>query len=357
MGNPDIVERIGEMDDRVNVLRFDREAGDTIIVANYGNHADTIGGNLASADWPGFARRTVERSIEGTKCIFINGIEGDVGSMDCFWKDGDLNNMELQFDDVMRGYAHARHMGNVVAGAVLSVYEKVNYIDIENIVCTERQINVPSNMPTQEELQEARQIYNLHMEGRDDELPYEGMMLINEAKCGTILALDKRYVAGEKGVGIEAHNPFSLERYKRIPEDTDYCTIWFGINDTAHTILGTIEDTTNETFYGAWNVVLEWFLIHRPYMKIGIIVTDANAHPAWRKATRECAQKWGIPYLDMMGDDKVPVIMGREPELNLCNRADELRKKSFEVSEKNGHPNLKAHEYQSFFIESFLRSL
>lgn len=183
------------------------------------------------------------------------------------------------------------------------------------------------------------------------------MMIINEAKCGSILALDKRYVAGEAGITIESRNPFSLERYKQIPDDADYCTIWFGINDSAHTNLGTIDDTTNETFYGAWNVILEWMITNRPYMKIGIIVTDADAHSDWRKATRECACKWGIPYLDMMGDVRVPVIMGREPELGLCAKAEELRTKSFVVSDKNGHPNLKAHEYQSYIIENFLRSL
>ena len=183
------------------------------------------------------------------------------------------------------------------------------------------------------------------------------MTVINEAKCGSILALDKGYLAGEDGKGIDFRKPFSYERYKNIPEDTDYCTIWFGINDSAHTNLGTIDDTTNETFYGAWNVVLEWLITNRPYMKIGIIITDADARPAWRQATRQCARKWGIPYLDMMGDDKVPVILGREQELGLCLKAEELRNRSFWVSEVNRHPNIQAHVYQSYFIEEFMRRL
>ena len=183
------------------------------------------------------------------------------------------------------------------------------------------------------------------------------MTIINEAKCGSILALSKSYLAGEEGTTMETRNPFSLERYKQIPEDADYCTICFGSNDSAHTNLGTIDDTTNETFYGAWNVVLEWLIANRPYMKIGILIASADANPKWRQAARECACKWGIPYLDMLGDEKIPVIMGREPELGLCQRALELRMQSFKVSDKNGHPNLKAHEYQSYIIENFLRSL
>lgn len=193
VGNPDIVASIGEMDDRVNVLRFDREGGETIIVANYGNHADTIGGNLVSADWPGFMRRTVERTLPNTKCFLLNGMEGDVGSVSCFWKDGDLNNMELQFDDVMRGYAHARHMGNVVAGAILQVYEKVNYVDVDSIACEEKVIHIASNMPDPSEMELAHKYHNLHIAGKDEEIPYKGMMLT------TVVAEAQRMVTLEHG--------------------------------------------------------------------------------------------------------------------------------------------------------------
>ena len=193
VGNPDLLESIGEMDDRVNVLRFDREGGDTIVIANYGNHADSIGGCLVSADWPGFMRRTVERAIPGTKCFLLNGVEGDVGSISCFWKDGDLNNMELQFDDVMRGYSHARHMGNVVAGAVLQVYEKVNYVDVDSIEATEKVIHIASNMPDPSEMEMAHKYHNLHVAGKDDEIPFEGMMLT------TVVAEAQRMVTLEHG--------------------------------------------------------------------------------------------------------------------------------------------------------------
>ena len=180
------------------------------------------------------------------------------------------------------------------------------------------------------------------------------MTVINEALCGSTIPLTKEYLAGTKP--IEYRQPFSYERYKRIPEDADYCTIWFGINDSATTDLGSIDDTTNETFYGGWNVVLEWLLENRPKMKIGIIVTNCGK-PEFREATRQCARKWGIPYLDMMGDPQVPVIFGKEPALGLCPRAQELRNPIYKVAEANGHPGLWAHEYQSYFIEAFLRRL
>ena len=182
------------------------------------------------------------------------------------------------------------------------------------------------------------------------------MTLINEALCGSIIALDKDYVTSPDTVSQGTRSPFTYQRYLRIPEDADYITIWFGINDSAHTNLGTIDDTTNETFYGAWNFVLKWLITNRPYAKIGIIITNGAAE-SYRKAEREVADKWGIPYLDMMGDRKIPVIFGRESSLKMCSEANTLRRNKFVVTPSNGHPNIEAHKYQSTFIENFLRSL
>lgn len=182
------------------------------------------------------------------------------------------------------------------------------------------------------------------------------MTIVNEAKCGSIMSLDKSYVESPDTVSIATRNPFSLNRYKQIPEDADYITMWFGINDSGHTILGTIDDTSNDTFYGAWNVVLPYLIEHHPYAKIGIIITD-RGNEKYRQATREVAIKWGIPYLDMMGDDRVPVMMYRETSLGLCKEAGDLRYNTFRVASNNGHPSWQAHEYQSTFIEHFLRSL
>ena len=182
------------------------------------------------------------------------------------------------------------------------------------------------------------------------------MTLINDGKCGSIMPLSKQYVNGDEGIAENYRNPFSLNRYLNIPSDVDYITLWFGINDSSNTNLGTINDTTNETYYGAWNMVMEYLITNYPYAKIGIIITDGAA-ATYRQATRDIALKWGIPYLDMMGDDQVPVIFGRETELGLCSKANTLRRNAFLVGPSNGHPNLEAHKYQSTFVEDFLRRL
>lgn len=89
------------------------------------------------------------------------------------------------------------------------------------------------------------------------------MVLVNEAKCGSTMALSREYLNGTT-TDINYRNPFSLNRYKQVPLDADYLTLWFGLNETS-TPLGTLNDTTNETILGAWNIVLEYFLTNMPY--------------------------------------------------------------------------------------------
>lgn len=177
VNNPNISKCIGLVDNGISVIRFCRESGEDIVIANYANHADTIGGTKISADWVGQARRTFERAIPNTRCMILNGAEGDINHINVFPKAGEFNGLKIDFDNVPRGYAHAVHMGNVIAGAIMQVYEKVNFIKTEKIRFITKIVNVPSNLPTTEELERAKYIYKMHIEGRDKELPYSGMQL------------------------------------------------------------------------------------------------------------------------------------------------------------------------------------
>ena len=190
--NPDIVAPIGDVDERVNVLRFDREE-DTLTLVNFGNHPDTVGGSKISADWPGFVCSTLEQAIPGTKCIFFNGAQGDVNHVNVHPRGGDLNDLANDFDDVTRGYGHARHIGRVVAGGVLQVFDKVCYVDVDSLRCGQKMVEVPSNQAHPSQLAEAHRINDLHNAGKDDELPYSGMMLT------TVVAEAARMVRLENG--------------------------------------------------------------------------------------------------------------------------------------------------------------
>ena len=191
--NPMILEPLGDVDERVAVLRIAREGAPEIVVVNFGNHPDTIGGCNISGDWPAATRRKVEEIFPNTHCIFFNGAEGDVNHVNVWPEPGDGNGLSSGFDDVSRGYAHTLHMGNVVAGAVLQVYEKVAWIPVEQMGFVSRMVRIPSSRPAPEDLPEAHRINDLYQAGREHELPYEGMMLT------TVVAEAVRMVRLEHG--------------------------------------------------------------------------------------------------------------------------------------------------------------
>ncbi len=191
VGNPDILHPIGDVDERVNVLRFDREGAETIILANFGDHPDVVGGNMISGDWPAFFRRKMEKCMDNVKALFFNGAQGDVNHVNVWAKGGDHNDMFHDFDDVDRGYGHARHMGNVVTGAVLQVYDKVTYVVVDSIRSKLYSISVPSNMPKPEDMPLAHKYNDLHNAGRDDEIPFKAMELTTVvAEAGRMVRLE-----------------------------------------------------------------------------------------------------------------------------------------------------------------------
>ena len=191
VGNPDILHPIGDVDERVNVLRFDREGAETIVLSNFGCHPDVVGGDLISADWPALYRRRLEKSLDNVKTLFFNGAQGDVNHVNVNAKDGDFNDTFHDFDDVDRGYGHARHMGNVVAGAVMQVYDKVNYRDVNTLRFAQKVSDLPSNMPKPEDMPLAHKYNDLHNAGKDSEIPFQGMELTTVvAEAGRMVRLE-----------------------------------------------------------------------------------------------------------------------------------------------------------------------
>lgn len=177
------------------------------------------------------------------------------------------------------------------------------------------------------------------------------------------------------------HNSFSdLEsqsynknyfNYTNIDSDVDYITLYFGINDSHHRPgstgsdgeekkgaieIGTINDSDNSTFYGAWNITMQYLIDNYPFAHIGIIVSNGCETDEYRQATIAIATKWGIPYIDLNGDDRTPV-MNRSTNANISSVVRNARSSAFRTSKTNGHPSAKAHEYESLFIENFLRTL
>lgn len=177
IGDPNIDFPLGTLDQRVNLLRFDRQNAPSVLLINYGLHADTTGGELISADWPYWMRKTLKKSLDGAECIFFNGAEGDVGSTNVFPEGGDMNDTEISFDNEMKSPGMARFIGRAIAGTILGVFDKAKYVDACDINMVQKTIKVPSNMPDKEEIPLAKKYKELHDAGRDDEIPYKAMEL------------------------------------------------------------------------------------------------------------------------------------------------------------------------------------
>lgn len=169
------------------------------------------------------------------------------------------------------------------------------------------------------------------------------MKFINEAQSGSTM-----YNNG-------SNNAFSVTRYTQIPLDTDYITLMFGLNET-NAPIGNITDNTNETIYGAWNIVLEYLITNLPFAKIGIILSDAWLSAALHEAMINIAERWGIPYLDLRATN-VPMGISGRGDNKVCQKAKELRNNAFQMSVSDSHPNPAAHKYRSTIVENWLRSL
>ena len=152
--------------------------------------------------------------------------------------------------------------------------------------------------------------------------------------------------------------PTASYYYRNIPEDADYITIYLGINDANYGIpVGTINDADSSTYMGAYNEVLTWLIQNRPFAHIGMIVSNGTGSVERMNAQIAIAQKYGIPYLNMNGDQHCPaMIRSSNPDIPSDIKQMITIKQAVNYP-SNTHPNDAAHLYESTFIESFLKSI
>ena len=191
--NPEIDHVLGKANDTVKLLSIEREDGERYAVVNFGMHADTVGGEYVSGDWPSALRDTVERALDNTKCLFLLGSEGDVNHINTSPTVGERRGLDYStFDGVPRGYEYTRHIGRKLAGAVIGMIDVAEPISAGKIRYGSLPISIPSNQDNSR-LPEAKKIVELYRAGRAHELPYENMELT------TVVAEANRIVGLENG--------------------------------------------------------------------------------------------------------------------------------------------------------------
>ena len=176
--NPDILHPLGESDDNASLLIIKREGAAEIGIVNFQVHPDVVNGNLISADFPAFVRETYEKLIDNSRCMFINGAEGDTNHTDVSLADGYC----------VGGYSRARYMGRKIAMSVIADYELAQPISLEKgIRWGQKNIFVKHNKGRPDQLEEAARIAAAATEfGAKVAVPYatgmERVTIISEAK-------------------------------------------------------------------------------------------------------------------------------------------------------------------------------
>ena len=141
----EIVRRLGDADNTVRLLRFQREGANDIALVNFCTHPDVVKGEYLSADWPGFVRRFVERDIEGASCILLNGVQGDSNNYDY------LTTLKI-------GYDHARFMGRTIADTVLRIWEKTEPQTLTEVKGAIETLYLPTRTDGMEDYEKSKQL-------------------------------------------------------------------------------------------------------------------------------------------------------------------------------------------------------
>ena len=197
VNNPDIEKPYGPPpDEQVQVLRIDCEGAKPICIINFQTHPDVVGNETITADWPGLTRTVFEAATLGkTRCMVLNGTQGDVNHVNVMPRPGERNGLKRDFDDVDRGYAHAWHMANVLAGSALSVWMKCIPVEAGDVRFSSIEVRVLANKAKdsdEKNLKWAEDVWAKHEAGKDAELPWKGMELTTEvARARRIINMSK----------------------------------------------------------------------------------------------------------------------------------------------------------------------
>ena len=162
-------------------------------------------------------------------------------------------------------------------------------------------------------------------------------------------------VSGSTMQGDGGVNGFSLAngRYTKLPDNLDYLLIWFGWNDNAYGTLGTINDNTNASYYGGYNIVLPYLINKYPYAKIGLIVPFGSS-AGHREAVRLLGNKWGCAVWDNY-QGGTPLYFGKEDSVGVDATIVTANKAKFQAN--GAHPNYKGHRQLADMIEEWLKGI
>lgn len=132
-----------------------------------------------------------------------------------------------------------------------------------------------------------------------------------------------------------------------------------GIEYWRYVYAGNETDKTNETFFGAYNVILPYLIAKYPLAKIALVATH-RTNKYLRDVTKKAASKYGLPCLDIIDEKKQMWYSYEENDtmINIDNNDMLLSKfRQSKFTADNIHPNDAGYLFLSTIIRSFLESI
>ncbi len=158
--DPNIDRPEGATDPEIPVLAVKDGRGHVrAVLANIVNHADTIGGNSVSADWPGFFRRKIQADAGAESIVFpLIGCAGNI------------NHLDVKNQDTQASYAEAERIGNGYAATVMAALKNLKPVPVAIFKTASQAITLPPKQIPAHEVSEARRLLaKLATEGATDE--------------------------------------------------------------------------------------------------------------------------------------------------------------------------------------------
>ncbi len=194
--NPDILHSIGEADETSTLIILKRENKPEIGIVHFQVHPDVIGGTMVSADYPKFVRDTYESLIDNSRCIYINGAQGDVNHIDVR-----LNKQK----DLVNGYERSKYMGKKIAMSVIANYPLAKKVENTDINFGQTNLYVDYNRGTPEEEAEAMPIYEDYLKNHATQEAYQACRArssMNVPKACRVASISK--LSGQKELHVTA---------------------------------------------------------------------------------------------------------------------------------------------------------
>lgn len=156
-GDPRILHPIGEADKTVQVVKIQRPGAPDIAIVNYGNHPDVLGRTGICPDFPGYMRDTLEAALAkeadglGVRVVFFNGAQGDICPVD------------RKNSTRCVGPNMSRHLGRVLAGAVLKVYTFAQPVASDRVFYKQNMAHVAVAKGTPEQVKIAYEVQQAYL--------------------------------------------------------------------------------------------------------------------------------------------------------------------------------------------------